>query len=104
MIDTGNRLQEPLTGRAVSIVEAAAARRLLGETWEQRRGFYLIPYHSIGTSQGWLRGVTIDSMAVKLPGGTAVIKRPVMAIYEGQVSTREQFQMILHPLHTRPEK
>ncbi len=104
MIDTGNRLEEPLTGRPVSIVDAAPARRLLGEKWEERRGFYLIPFHSIGTGKGWLRGVTIDRMTVELSEGTAVIKRPILAIYEGQVSAGEQFQMILHPLHARYEK
>ncbi len=104
MIDTGNHLEEPLTGRAVSIVDAAPARRLLGEMWEERRGFYLIPYHSIGTGRGWLRGVTIDCMTVELSDGTAVIKRPVLAIYDGQVSSGGRFQLILHPMHARPEK
>ncbi len=103
MIDTGNRLEEPLTGRPVSIVDMTSATQLLGEMWEERRGFYLIPFHSIGTGKGWMRGVTIDSMTVELSEGTAVIKRPVLAIYDGQVSTGGRFQVILHPLHAWPE-
>ncbi len=104
MIDTGNCLEEPLTGRPVSIVDAVPARRLLGETWEERRGFYLIPFHSVGTGKGWMQGVTIDRMTVELSEGTAVIKRPVLAIYDGQVSAGGRFQVILHPLHARPDK
>ena len=50
-----------------------------------------------------MRGVTIDSMTVELSEGTAVIKRPVLAIYDGQVSTGGRFQVILHPLHAWPE-
>lgn len=104
MIDTGNRLKEPLTGRPVSIVDAAPALRLLGETWEERRGFYLIPYHSIGTGKGWLRAVTIDCMTVELSEGTAVIKRPILAIYDGKVSAGGAFQLILHPMHAQAGK
>lgn len=103
MIDTGNHLEEPLTGRPVSIVEASLAERLLGDHWETRRGLYLIPYHSIGTEKGWMRGVTIDRMTVELPGGRVVVTRPVLAIYEGQVSAGKEYQMILHPLHARPD-
>lgn len=102
MIDTGNSLEEPLTGRPVSIVDAAPARRLLGSAWEERRGFYLIPYHSVGTERGWLRGVTIDCMTVELSGGPAVVERPILAIYDGQLSANGRFRLILHPLHARP--
>ncbi len=104
LIDTGNRLKEPLTGRPVSIVDAEPASRLLGKAWEERRGFYLIPYHSVGTEKGWMRGVTIDSMTVELSRGTAVVKRPVLAIYEGELSAETRFQMVLHPLHAQPGK
>ncbi len=104
LIDTGNRLEEPLTGRPVSIVDASPARRLLGEAWEERRGFYLIPYHSVGTEKGWMRGVTIDSMTVELPQRTEVVRRPVLAIYEGELSAGARFQMVLHPLHIQAGK
>lgn len=103
MIDTGNQLEEPLTRRPVSIIEASLAKRLLGDAWEERRGFYLIPYHSIGAERGWMRGVTIDEMTVKVSGNTAVIKRPILAIYEGELSAGKRYQMILHPLHVQPE-
>lgn len=99
MVDTGNRLTEPLSGRPVSIVDGVSAKKLLGEGWESRRGFYLIPYHSIGTDKGWMLGVTIDSLSVEAPEGRIDIQNPVLAIYEGQVSYRKQYQVILHPMH-----
>ncbi len=101
LIDSGNHLREPFTGRPVSIIDADIAGKLLGEAWEGQKGFLLIPYHSIGTEEGWLQGVTIDRMYVLASGKEAVIEGPVLAIYRGHISAGARYQMILHPLHTR---
>ena len=97
--DTGNQLTEPLTGQPVSIVETGAARELLGENWEMRRGFFMIPYHSLGTEKSWMRGVAIDRLEVLLDGEKITVERPVFALYEGKVSSTERYQVILHPKH-----
>lgn len=99
IIDTGNRLKEPLTGQPVSIVDAQAVQELLGENWESRRGFYLVPYHSLGTEKSWMRAVTADRLCVKLPDGTVQTERPVIALYEGSVAAAGAYRMILHPEH-----
>lgn len=99
IIDTGNRLKEPLTGQPVSIVDMQAVQELLGEDWESRKGFYLVPYHSLGTEKGWMRAVTADRLCVKLPGGTVQTGRPVIALYEGSVAAAGAYRMILHPEH-----
>ncbi|GEM_PF-1004928 len=104
LFDSGNRLLEPLTGRPVSIADSAVILPLLEEGWEEKRGFVMLPYHSIGKKQGWMRGVVIDSMKVRSGKSTAVYKRPVIAVYEGQVSAGGQYQMILHPMHAVMEK
>lgn len=98
--DTGNQLTEPLTGQPVSIIEKQAAERLLGEHWQERRGFYMIPYHSLGTNKSWMQGVAIDAMEVVQNGTIFTVKRPVLAIYEGQVSSTKRYQVILHPKHS----
>ena len=51
-----------------------------------------------------MRGVTIDSMTVELPQRTEVVRRPVLAIYEGELSAGARFQMVLHPLHIQAGK
>lgn len=101
MIDSGNHLTEPATGRPVSILEEEYAKGLLGENWAERRGFFLIPYHSIGTDKGWLKGVTIDRMTVGSMEDGCIISRPVIAVYAGRVSAGEEYQMILHSMHTQ---
>jgi hypothetical protein len=89
-----------LTGKPVSIIGEDSARVLLGEHWEERCGCFFIPYHSIGTDQGYLLGVTIDRMDVGTGENLAVFRRPLLAIYQGEVSAKQQYQMILHPMHT----
>lgn len=61
LVDTGNQLTEPLTGRAVSILSPGQAEKLLTAGWETERGMCLIPYHSIGKS-GWMKAVIADRM------------------------------------------
>lgn len=99
LIDTGNLLEEPLTHQAVSIVEAESILELLGENWQQKRGFYLIPYHSIGREKGWLQAVAVDKMQVFGKDGEVLTEHPVLAIYTGKLSAQGSYQMILHPQH-----
>ncbi|MCD8398424.1 MAG: sigma-E processing peptidase SpoIIGA [Lachnospiraceae bacterium] len=99
LLDTGNLLTEPMTGHPVSIAEEQAVAPLLGDGWEERQGFCLIPYHSLGTDSGWLRGVTFDEMTVTMRRGSRVIRRPVIALYEGKVSAGNGYRVIVHPEH-----
>ena len=104
MVDTGNQLREPLTGRPVSIVEETAVETLLEKDWERKIGFCLIPYHSLGKDKGWMRGVTMDRMIVGRGDGRIIISDPVLALYTGKVSAGENYQIILHPQHAVTEK
>jgi stage II sporulation protein GA (sporulation sigma-E factor processing peptidase) len=99
LIDTGNHLTEPLTGHPVSIIEEKTAGALLEEGWEEKKGFYLIPYHSLGREQGWMQGVSMDQMIVGSGMEEKVIEKPILAIYRGSVSAGHEYQMILHPQH-----
>ncbi|MCD7735998.1 MAG: sigma-E processing peptidase SpoIIGA, partial [Lachnospiraceae bacterium] len=99
LLDTGNQLAEPITGRPVSIADEETLKPLLGPEWEKRQGFCLIPFHSLGTGKGWLRGVTLDEMSVTMRRGSREVRRPVIALYDGKVSAGKEYQVILHPEH-----
>lgn len=101
LVDTGNRLREPASGRPVSILEKDSARELLGSGWEERKGFLLIPYHSIGRDLGWMQGVVLDRMIILTPEGECQVKNPVFAISSGSVSRNHQYQVILHEEHLK---
>jgi sigma-E processing peptidase SpoIIGA len=103
LIDTGNHLTEPLTGRPVSIIAGEIAEKLMEERQIQQQGCFLIPYHSIGVEKGYLQGVTIDRMEIGKQGTITTINKPVLAIYKGKISAEGQYEMILHPLHAALE-
>jgi len=73
--DTGNTLRDPVTGRSVLIVDADAARQLIGLTQQQLAapvetivtagvpGLRLIPYHSVGKA-GFMLGLKIQNVRI----------------------------------------
>jgi len=66
LLDTGNKLYDPIFGRPVILVD----ERLLGEVVEDCRRFHpekmqYIPYRSVGQRNGILEGVTLDSVSIK---------------------------------------
>ena len=98
LVDTGNQLTEPLTGRAVSILSPGQAEKLLTAGWETERGMCLIPYHSIGKS-GWMKAVIADRMETVYGGKTVVTEHPVLAVSAATLSLKAAYGIILHPEH-----
>ena len=101
LVDTGNHLKEPATGRPVSILDRESAAKLLEDGWEARKGCFLIPYHSIGKELGWMQGVSLDRMIIPSEEGEREIRNPVFAISSGRVNLKDKYQVILNPEHIR---
>lgn len=112
--DTGNSLADPITGQPVSIVSYQGIEELFLEAereqvqkmfqfqmeaqQETKAKFHYIPYHSIGKENGLLPGITLDKLCVQ--GEEDELKwyeKPVIAICKTPLSSRENYQMILHP-------
>lgn len=94
LIDTGNGLHDPLTGKPVSILDKRAAKAFLGH--ERAEKIRYIPYHSIGKQDGVLPAVTIDKMCVQ-QDLTHWIEKPLIGISEEEISAGENYKMILNP-------
>jgi len=94
-IDTGNRLKEPITGKIVHILGANAAKELTsGENKPLR---FFVPYHAVGTEKGLLTTIRIDRMELTAKDQeTIILMRPLLALYEGKLSSEEEYQLILH--------
>ena len=94
-IDTGNRLKEPITRKAVHILkEDTAAPLMSGEDMPMS---YLVPYHAIGTEAGLLTAIRIDRMElVAEDESRTVIMRPLLGLYGGELSSHDEYQLILH--------
>lgn len=80
LLDTGNLLREPYTGKPVMIVEKMALKTIIDETIFNDlkkilkgnetipNGMFLIPYRSLGNSSGFLLGINPDFVALKKNG------------------------------------
>lgn len=76
LLDTGNTLRDPISGKGVVVVDSDAAKELLGlelpalnhpvETYAMKyqSGFRLIPYSSVGQPAGMLLGLKADSIQI----------------------------------------
>ncbi len=103
LVDTGNRLRDPVTGKSVSIISARAAGALgiclpsLAEAGDRdyNSGFWYIPYHSVGRAEGVMPAVMLDALYV--PGNPAVqVENPVVAVCEEYI-TEDDYEMLLNP-------
>ncbi len=88
LVDTGNRLRDPVTGKPVSIISAKAWETLEAE------GCRYIPYHSVGRPDGVLPAAALDKMCVyeKTP---VWLDRPIVAVCED--ITADDYEMLVHP-------
>lgn len=125
MVDTGNFLSDPLTGKPVMIISADAAKRFLPEDivkeavrWEKSpippdalmnsnyaNRVRMIPFHSIGEERGWLVGIRPDDVRIgvhkeKSSGAVTAKEGAILAIFKGKFSggqAGEDCSILLHP-------
>lgn len=94
--DTGNMLRDPISGQAVLVVDADAGAALLGLSREQLcdpigavtsagiPGLRLLPYRSIGATQGMLAAIRLQNTRIgDFRGSTVVAFAPQKLDSEG---------------------
>jgi len=95
LIDTGNGLKDPVSGKPVSILEE--------EIWEQLKPLMreeklkMIPYRSVGNSHGMMKGYELGPVTVEKEEQKVCHEKMIVGICEGRISSGGQYQMILHP-------
>lgn len=94
LIDTGNGLIEPISGKPVSVI----SKRVIEQekiTFSEEN-LRVIPYHSIGKGKGYLIGHEIDEMIICTEERDVVVKNAILGISEEEISSRNSYEMILH--------
>ncbi len=94
LIDTGNSLTEPISGKPVSVLDKAVFNRLFQEKPENYR---VIPYHSIGRKRGILPGYLLQSIIVETQEGQKEYKEVYVGISEEILADSQNYKMILNP-------
>lgn len=96
LVDTGNHLYEPLTGKPVCLVEYESLKACLdrGKTFQNVRA---IPYHSLGKEHGMLWGVTAEKLIFRNHRQKIEQSGCIIGIYPEKISKSGDFNAILHP-------
>ena len=95
LADTGNSLQDPVTGKPVSILDQKIWEQLSGLKKEDK--YKIIPFHSVGVDHGIMEGYELDHIIVEGMAGQTVCRDAIVAICSDRVSSDGEYQMILHP-------
>lgn len=94
--DSGNSLKDPITGKAVVLLEKAIMEKY--QIPIPVKGFRVIPFHSVGMENGVLKGFVADELLIKDENGfEQSFQKTIVAIYEGKLSMKEDYQIILNP-------
>ena len=96
LIDSGNDLKEPITGRPVSIMDWTQGRKIIEAVEDGASRFTLIPYRGVGVVQGVMEGFRVDRIC--LDDGTAIYGAIIALCEEEHFRGREDGMDILLPV------
>lgn len=94
LIDTGNCLKEPISGKPVCLVEENALDKII---LHRTMPFRAIPFHSVGCEHGMLYGIEVSKITVITDETCYVIEQPICAGVHHTLSAKGTYQMILPP-------
>lgn len=112
MIDTGNLLKEPITGKSVVVVEKEELYELLPksileeseniingkseiENIEYAEKLKLIPFTSLGKENGLLLGFKIDSIIVEYDDNLKQVNDVIVGIYDKVLSKSKTYTSLI---------
>lgn len=95
--DTGNRLRENRTGKAVCILEEGVCQSL--DTTD-----YTVSYHTLGNEEDTMCAQRIEGMVIHTKEGDVPVKDVMLALYPGKISKKGAYHMILHPEYLKEEQ
>lgn len=96
IVDTGNCLKEPISGKPVSVLEKTVFDSLFGEEGPHE-GFRAIPYRSVGCERGIMKGFLLPEMTIEQDGIKKVCSNVYVGVSERAVSSTASYRMLLHP-------
>lgn len=92
LLDSGNSLVEPISGKPVAVIEKDLVFKLWGEEPDLYRA---IPYHSVGKNRGILKGFLLQEMRIETEGIVKICKETYVAVCEEYIT--DHVKMILNP-------
>mgnify|MGYP000891217446 FL=1 len=123
LVDSGNQLMEPFSGRPVVVVALAAVSHLLPDDivalcqantiWETQleelvatdwaRRIHFVPFHAVANDGGVLLGVRVDALEISCHGRRKSVKGITLALSPAGLSANDNYQALV-PLRLLPTK
>lgn len=92
LLDTGNRLSEPVSGKPVSVLSGEAARELCPRV----AGVIYVPYRSVGRAHGLLAAVRMDFMEIRRDDFYLKVESPLVGLSKESLSAGGSFDLLLN--------
>lgn len=94
LIDSGNFLRDPITGKPVVVISEKAIEQIIGGVSDIEKRYCVVPYKAIGIKNGIMEGYRSDCIVA----GNQTIEKAVLAVYKGDFDIRngEKYQILLH--------
>ncbi len=115
LVDTGNCLFDPITGKPVIVVEMSILEEALEPSLyhdiktivkledsayhinsENATKIRLIPFQSIGKKRGILPAIILDEVEIRKDTQFLCSKKVIAALYDDTLSQNKEYQVILH--------
>lgn len=96
LVDTGNSLTEPVSGKPVSVVDKEIFESLWGQE-KEIAGLRAIPYRSVGCDRGIMWGFELPEMVIMQEGMKKICRNIYVGISEKKVSSTGTYQMLVNP-------
>lgn len=106
LIDTGNSLVEPISGKPVSVID----EKIFQSLWDRGERLYrVIPYHSIGKKHGFMEGYLLPELRLEVQGIQRIYKDVYVAVSPEMISALDRgdektIKMIINPDLFQKEK
>lgn len=96
MVDTGNNLFDPISGKPVSVVNCGDILQVMEGDDRTDEKFRAIPFHSVGKKNGMMEAYRIDCLEINKNGEIFRIDNPIVAVYKGELSGNGEYEMLLN--------
>lgn len=94
LIDTGNTLTEPISGKPVSVLDKSVFESLFHQKPQLCRA---IPYHSVGRKNGIIMGFLVKRIMVETKEGKKECEEVYVGVSDDFLTETDTYKMILHP-------
>ena len=97
LIDSGNNLVEPISGKPVCVIDKEVFEGL----WKDNPpGFRVIPYHSVGRNRGILSGYLLEELEIDYEGILLKFQKVYLAVSQEDISNgcgAQSIKIIINP-------